>query len=128
MLNAANFVEDIAELCHEVNRAYCACMGDTSHQPWDLAPQWVKTSAMLGVKYHLENPFAKPEDSHISWLEHKEKDGWVYGEFKDEEAKTHPCFMPYEMLPIEQRAKDHIFTAIVKTLAKREHTLEIPPR
>ena len=117
--HAINFVEDIAELCHEVNRAYCACLGDISHLPWDLAPQWVKESATAGVQYHLENPASKPEDSHKSWLDHKEKDGWKYGPIKDAEAMTHPCFVPYEMLPDAQRAKDYIFNAIVKTLAKR---------
>lgn len=31
--------------------------------------------------------------------------------------KTHPCLVEYENLPPEQRAKDHLFKAIVDALA-----------
>jgi len=116
----STFVEDVAEICHEVNRAYCECLGDISHLPWDLSPEWVKSSAKSGVHYFLAHQEGTPEELHNSWLEHKAKEGWQYGPVKDGEAKTHPCCVPYGELPIEQRAKDHIFRAIVKTLARRE--------
>jgi len=47
----------------------------------------------------------------------KEADGWVYGVIKDPAAKTHPCMVPFEQLPAEQRAKDLGFKAIVRALA-----------
>mgnify|MGYP001560010111 CR=1 FL=1 len=31
-------VEDIARVCHEVNRSYCLARGDDSQMPWDKAP------------------------------------------------------------------------------------------
>lgn len=31
---------------------------------------------------------------------------------KDAEKKEHPCFMPYDGLPMNQRLKDYIFAAI----------------
>lgn len=103
----------IARTCHEANRAYCAALGDLSQPSWEEAPQWQKDSAVAGVRFHIANPGAGPEASHESWLAQKEADGWVYGEEKDAEAKTHPCMVPFAELPQEQQAKDYIFRAIV---------------
>jgi hypothetical protein len=105
----------IAEVCHEVNRAYCAALGDTSQVPWDEAPEWQKISAKEGVAFHAANDVS-PEESHKSWLRGKEADGWCYGPVKDVAAKTHPCFVPFDELPTDQKAKDFIFKAIVDTL------------
>ena len=110
-------IEEIAKVCHEANRGYCKALGDDSQLPWDEAPQWVKTSAINGVRFHLDNPNAGPSGSHENWLKEKEKEGWKYGEVKDPEKKEHPCFVPYDQLPKEQQAKDYIFTAIVKSLS-----------
>lgn len=113
-----NPVEAIASVCHEINRAYCAAYGDVSQPSWDEAPAWQKDSAMNGVQMHLNNPDATPEDSHASWYAQKEAEGWVYGEVKDPEAKTHHCMVPYLELPVEQRAKDYLFRATVHAVAK----------
>lgn len=110
-------IEEIAKVCHEVNRAYCKALGDDSQLPWEEAPQWVRTSAINGVRFHLDNPNAGPSGSHENWLKEKEKEGWKYGATKDPEKKEHPCYVPYDQLPKEQQAKDYIFTAIVKTLS-----------
>ena len=110
-------IEEIAKVCHEANRGYCKALGDDSQLPWDEAPQWAKTSAINGVRFHLDNPNAGPSGSHENWLKEKEKEGWKYGAVKDPEKKEHPCFVPYDQLPKEQQAKDYIFTSIVKTLS-----------
>jgi RyR domain len=104
---------DVARVCHEANRAYCQTLGDTSQVPWDEAPDWQRTSAENGVKFKIANPESTPENSHENWLREKETDGWKYGEVKDAEAKTHPCFVAYGDLPVEQRVKDAIFQGIV---------------
>lgn len=108
--------EQIARVCHEVNRAYCESLGDTSQAAWEDAPQWQKDSAMLGVKLHVENPSAGPEASHESWMEQKVADGWKYGPEKDAEYKEHPCIVKFDQLPVEQKAKDFIFRAVVHAL------------
>ena len=107
---------DIATVAHQVNKAYCEALGDFSQVDWDDAPSWQRDSAILGVNFHRANPNATPENSHESWLEEKVADGWVYCEEKDVEKKTHPCCVPYDNLPVEQKAKDYIFRAIVHTL------------
>lgn len=107
---------EIAKMVHEVNRAYCKALGDTSQLSWEDAPQWQKDSALKGVLFHASNPEYGPENSHESWLAEKNSTGWVYGVEKDEEKKTHPCMVPYNKLPVEQQAKDYIFKAIVDQL------------
>lgn len=110
--------EKIAEVCHEVNRAYCQALGDNSQPPWSEAPDWQIDSALNGVDLHIERPEAGPEASHESWLAQKVSDGWTYGPVKDPESKTHPCCVPFEELPPEQKAKDYIFRAVVHAVAK----------
>lgn len=73
-------------------------------------------SAVRGVHFHILNPDAAPSDSHNSWLEQKRADGWKYGPVKDAGTKEHPCFLPYDDLPPDQKAKDYIYGAVVKNL------------
>ena len=113
-------IDYLARICHEVNRAYCAALGDHSQPAWEAAPEWQRESARNGVKFHMENPEAGPEGSHENWLKQKAAEGWSYGPVKDPELKTHPCFVPYNQLPQEQRAKDYIFTAVVWAITNPE--------
>lgn len=104
----------IARHAHEANRIYCASIGDHSQKDWAGAPQWQKDSAIAGVRMHVNNPLATPADSHVSWYNHKLADGWKYGDVKDEAAKTHPCMVSYDELPVEQRVKDTVYANLVK--------------
>lgn len=106
----------IARVCHEVNAAYCAALGDHSQVAWNDAPQWQRDSAISGVAFHRTNPDAGPDHSHNEWLKEKTATGWKYGAVKDSMAKEHPCFVPYDQLPPEQKAKDFIFRAVVHAL------------
>ncbi len=108
--------KDIAIVAHETNRAYCAAIGDMSQLPWSEAPAWQQDSAVAGVYFHIRNPEAQPADSHESWLKVKREDGWSYGPVKDAGKKQHPCFLPYDELPAEQKAKDYVYAAVVKNL------------
>ena len=116
----------VAMMCHEANRNLCIALGDFSQQPWEDAPQWQKDSAFNGVVFNLANPDAPASASHDSWLEEKRATGWTYGPVKDAEKKEHPCFVPYEALPAEQQAKDHLFKAIVAAMAPLVES--VPPK
>lgn len=70
------FITEVAKICHEANRAYCASLGDFSQTSWDEAPDWQRTSAVKGVEFHLNNPQASASASHESWLKEKQQDGW----------------------------------------------------
>ncbi len=107
---------DIARICHEVNRVICEAFGDFSQTSWEEAPNWQKESAVNGVLTISQNPDFTPEDSHENWVLEKIYNGWTYGIVKDAERKTHPCLVPYEQLPPEQRVKDCVFLALVTQL------------
>jgi hypothetical protein len=111
-------IQEIAKITHEANRAYCQTLGDYSQMPWEDSPTWQRESAIMGVEFNIANPDAPASASHDSWLEQKRKDGWRLGPVKNAEAKEHPCFVPYEDLPEEQKAKDYLFKGIVAALSK----------
>ena len=110
-------IEAVAKMAHDVNKAYCEGIGDFSQPDWEDAPEWQRASAVNGVIFHLENPGSPPSASHESWLQEKVSDGWVYGLVKDPAKKTHPCCVPYGDLPQEQRVKDYLFSAVVRSAA-----------
>lgn len=43
---------------------------------------------------------------HEVWAQTRIKQGWRYGEQRDDELKTHPCLVPYEQLPESEREYD----------------------
>jgi ryanodine receptor 2 len=43
---------------------------------------------------------------HEVWAETRIKQGWIYGEQRNDELKTHPCLIPYEELPEEEKEYD----------------------
>ena len=110
-------IEEIAQVSHEINRAYCQSIGDHTQPTWDNAPKWQRESAWNGVKYHLDDPDALPSDSHNSWLKEKIEAGWKYGEVKDPEKKEHPCCVPFDRLPNEQKVKDYLFRQVAHSLS-----------
>lgn len=107
--------ERIAQIAHECNRAYCQGIGDNSQVPWGEAEPWQRESAIVGVKYAIEKPDVTPEQMHQSWVDHKLADGWEFGPVKDPRLKRHPCICPYDELPNEQKVKDILFRALVRS-------------
>lgn len=43
---------------------------------------------------------------HEVWAETRIAQGWSYGEERDDANKTHPCLIPYEELPEEEKEYD----------------------
>lgn len=43
---------------------------------------------------------------HEVWAETRIKQGWKYGEQRNDELRTHPCLVPYEDLPEEEKEYD----------------------
>lgn len=43
---------------------------------------------------------------HEVWAESRLSQGWTYGDKRDDEKKTHPCLVPYEELPEEEKEYD----------------------
>ena len=66
-------------------------------------PQPIDTS---DVKLPIELEILVEEMSknvHEVWAETRLSQGWTYGEQRNDELKTHPCLIPYEELPEEEK-------------------------
>ena len=46
------------------------------------------------------------KNTHDVWAENRIKDGWSYGEKRDDAEKLHPCLVPYEELSEEEKEYD----------------------
>jgi hypothetical protein len=110
-------IEQVAELCHIVNRVYCQSLGDFSQPSWEELPEELKESVIDGVTNHLIHSLT-PAKSHEAWMAYKLRTGWTYGPVKDFQKKTHPCLVPYDELPEEQKTKDIFFTRICEFFKK----------
>lgn len=106
----------IAICCHEANKAWCFVNADESQKSWNEAEEWQRDSAVKGVIFRFDNPDAADSAQHDAWSKDKLDAGWVYGETKDAEKKTHPCLVPFHELPEFQQKKDKLFCAIVDAL------------
>jgi hypothetical protein len=107
-------IKALAQMIHESNKVFCEALGDNSQDHWSEAKGYNHESAMVGVRALFENPDMTPAQSHDAWMEAKKKDGWVYGEKKCWDKKTHPSMVPYEDLSAAERYKDHLVQSIVK--------------
>ena len=99
-------IEEIAGMCHEVNRLYCRKLGDFSQLGWDEAPAWQRESAIKGVQHALENPNAKPSDSHESWLAEKKAASEKVAEADFLGAGQQGCGTGESLAPVDQGAVD----------------------
>ncbi len=112
-----HIVEMIAKVAHGANAALQAHLGDFTPVAWEETDQKFKDAIYNGVWFHLNNPDATPRESHENWCKAKNKQGWEYGEVRNDDLKRHPNLVPYEHLPEAQRAKDLLFKNIVRAFA-----------
>ncbi|HLI38721.1 MAG TPA: RyR domain-containing protein [Streptosporangiaceae bacterium] len=107
--------EEIARVIHAANAELQRIQGDpVPSQPWDSEPAEIRDGAIASVAYARDG--VTTAALHEAWLRDKREHGWQYGPEKDSQAKTHPCMVPYDKLPAEQRDKSRLFVAIVRVL------------
>ena len=46
------------------------------------------------------------KNTHEVWSAGRMRDGWTYGEARDDGNKTHPCLVPYEELSESEKEYD----------------------
>ncbi len=65
---------------------------------------------------------------HEVWAETRIAQGWTYGEQRNDELKTHPCLIPYEELPEEERVYDrNTSISTLKLILKLGFTISRQP-
>ena len=76
-------------------------MEEKSYKPYPADISGEKLPDELGC---LVEQMAK--NVHEVWAETRIKHGWKYGICRDDVFKTHPCLVPYEELPEEEKEYD----------------------
>ena len=62
---------------------------------------------------------------HDVWARKRLDDGWHWGEERSDKYKTHPCLVPYENLPEQEKVYDReIVTATIKMLVVMGYKIE----
>lgn len=113
-MNSEEVIQIAARVAHEVNRAFCEGIGDSSHVAWEEAPTWQREASVANVRAVLSDPSRSAEVSHQEWFAEKTQKGWRWGSIKSGEDKTHPCLVPYSELPPEQRVKDALLNMAIR--------------
>lgn len=69
-------------------------------------PKPVDTSDIVLPQDLLDLAEVIAKNVHEVWSASRIKEGWVYGEVRDDEKKTTPCLVPYEELPEIEKEYD----------------------
>lgn len=69
-------------------------------------PHVIDTSDVM-ISSEIENlAELLARNTHEVWSQGRIRDGWTYGEKRDDAAKTHPCLVPYDQLPESEKEYD----------------------
>ncbi len=65
------------------------------------------------------------ENVHDLWAEQRIKEGWRFGEKRDDDAKTHPGLVPYSELSESEKEYDRITTqGVLKSMLALGYRIE----
>ena len=71
-------------------------------------PQPIDTTDVVIPEQLKELVEVLAKDVHESWAAQRIADGWTYGTQRDDKKKKHPCLVPYEELPEEEKTYDRL--------------------
>ena len=69
-------------------------------------PQPIETKGVVLPEELAELAEDIAKNVHEVWSEGRMKDGWMYGEERNDAEKKHPCLVPYEQLSEEEKEYD----------------------
>jgi hypothetical protein len=69
-------------------------------------PRPVDNSAILLPDELLELTEQLAENAHDHWAKRRIAEGWTFGATRDDEARRHPCLVPYDELPDSEKQYD----------------------
>jgi hypothetical protein len=121
-----NLVERRAILVYEGARMQAAAVdAPVIPEPWHQRDEAFRAQ-FLDVIAMMSGPDRKgsPEELHTDWVRAYEAMGWIYGEVRDREAKTHPDMVAFDELEPREQAKDAVFVALCEIA--RQWVWDIP--
>lgn len=104
----------IARVCYDSIKALNESVGDYWMVPWGEASQNEKNFFIKGVQ-EVWGAGCDAKAAHEIWMKNRLSEGWSRGP-KNTRKQTHPSLIPFSKLSQFEKAKDHIFAAIVKNL------------
>jgi hypothetical protein len=110
-------IQQVALIVHEANRMMQIVNGDPVSSTWECLEESDRERTVNGVAFALRNEDPSPEQMHDNWCKDMYADGYEAGEKLDRENLTHPNLVPYDELPVQQQAKDALFSGIVSSLS-----------
>lgn len=82
-------------------------------------PKPIDTSDVILDGDVLSLSEALARNTHEVWAENRIKDGWKYGDVRDDEKRCHPCLIPYDELSEEEKEYDrHTSIEALKLITK----------
>lgn len=72
----------------------------------DYQPTPIDTTKVFLPQDVLEIGELLAKNTHDTWAAQRLADGWRYGEQRNDAKKLHPCLIPYEELPEEEKEYD----------------------
>ena len=82
------------------------------HQPFIPKPVDTTDIKLSEELNHFVERIAK--NTHEVWAQGRIEEGWTWGPVRNDELKKHPCLIPYEELP--ENEKDYDRKTSVETL------------
>lgn len=82
-------------------------------------PQLCETMSAEFSAEMLELSEKIAKNVHEVWVESRIKEGWTYGNERNDAVKKHPCLVPYEELPESEKASDRRTALATLTLINR---------
>ena len=88
-------------------------------------PNPIDTSDVVLPKEITELTEKIAKNVHENWAKSRIDEGWVLGEERDDEKKTTPCLVPYDMLPeIEKEYDRNTAMKTLKLIIKLGYKIE----
>ena len=70
-------------------------------------PHPIDTTMVEVPKELLELAGTLARNVHENWALERIKQGWQYGPWRDDAQKRHPCLVPYDALPENEKIYDY---------------------
>lgn len=108
-------VSNIALLAHAALNALAHILTGSDLIDWEAAAEDAKARLIAGIQMILDDPQATPEQQHEKWLAARQAEGWKHGKERDADKKISPLILPYAELPTDQKARDYVLFALVRS-------------
>lgn len=117
-------IEQLAEICHEIDRAllnagpqFSVTAPDEELQLWPNTPPLYRDELMLFVQNILDG--ISVADAHERWVLDRRNHGWGFGEFYAP-YKQHPNLLDFDQIATLARARLLVRAAVVKLFSGRQ--------